>query len=92
MNGVETLRCIADETFVEGQVAFIQDSIGLHKVGNPSAITPAVTLHLYSPPFQDCRVWVDDSEIRDEGTACTGNMSVIKGSCADHYSEYGKVI
>ena len=92
VNGVEKLRCIADETFVGGQLAFIKDSIGLHKVGNPSAVTPAVTLHLYSPPFQDCRVWVDDGESSDEGTACASNMSVARSSCVEHFSEYGKII
>ncbi|XP_011706085.1 PREDICTED: cysteine dioxygenase type 1-like [Wasmannia auropunctata] len=31
--------------------------MGLHRVENPSAINPAVSLHLYSPPFSSCSVF-----------------------------------
>jgi len=85
-----TLSCTADETFVEGQVAFINDSIGLHKVANPSQNTPAVSLHLYAPPFQECRVWVED----ESDTRAAGNQdswSVKTSSCSSYYSEYGVV-
>lgn len=54
------LTCTHDETFHEGQVAFIDDSMGLHSVGNPSASLPAITLHLYSPPFEKCKIWLDE--------------------------------
>ena len=77
----KSLKCIADERFQQGQVAFINDSIGLHKVGNPCPSVPAVTLHLYHPPFQDCKVW--DS---------TANSSVSQSCCSGHFSEYGKVL
>ena len=35
----------------------ISDSIGLHRVENPSTVNPAVSLHLYSPPFSSCSVF-----------------------------------
>ncbi|XP_064596375.1 cysteine dioxygenase type 1-like [Liolophura sinensis] len=35
-------------------VTYINDDIGLHRVENPSHTDPAVTLHLYSPPFDAC--------------------------------------
>lgn len=38
------------------------DSIALHKVGNPRADDVAATLHLYAPPFQQCRVWLDPAD------------------------------
>jgi len=38
--------------------AFICDKLGLHKVGNPCQ-TGAVSLHLYSPPFESCQVFLD---------------------------------
>ncbi|XP_078482905.1 cysteine dioxygenase type 1-like isoform X1 [Ciona intestinalis] len=38
------------------EVAYINDSIGLHRVGNSSE-SPACSLHLYSPPFQDCQTF-----------------------------------
>mmetsp|Transcript_4983 Transcript_4983/g.5074 ORF Transcript_4983/g.5074 Transcript_4983/m.5074 type:complete len:262 (-) Transcript_4983:366-1151(-) len=45
--------------FNEGQVSFMHDSIGLHKIGNPNKDTGSVTLHLYTPPFKTCNVWSD---------------------------------
>ena len=44
--------------FSEGQVSYMHDSIGLHKIGNPSHEHGAVTLHLYTPPYGTCRVRV----------------------------------
>ncbi|ESO86570.1 hypothetical protein LOTGIDRAFT_204525 [Lottia gigantea] len=33
---------------------YINDNLGLHRIENPSHSDPAVTLHLYSPPFSEC--------------------------------------
>ncbi|NP_957035.2 cysteine dioxygenase type 1 [Danio rerio] len=41
----------------ENQCAYINDSLGLHRVENVSHTEPAVSLHLYSPPFQSCRTF-----------------------------------
>lgn len=43
--------------FNEGQVSFMHDSIGLHKINNPLKDSGSVTLHLYTPPFKSCRAW-----------------------------------
>ncbi len=40
----------------EGDVAYMDDYVGLHKIGNPSPSVGAVTLHLYTPPYQTCKV------------------------------------
>lgn len=34
---------------------YIHDSIGWHRMGNPSASRKCVSLHLYSPPIVTCR-------------------------------------
>lgn len=39
------------------QCAYINDSIGLHRVENPSHTETAVSLHLYSPPFDQCHTF-----------------------------------
>jgi len=39
------------------QCGYINDSIGLHRVENNSHSNKAVTLHLYSPPFEECSVF-----------------------------------
>jgi len=31
--------------------------MGLHRVENLSSINPAVSLHLYSPPYSNCHVF-----------------------------------
>ncbi|CAB9500292.1 Cysteine dioxygenase type 1 [Seminavis robusta] len=80
------LKCIADETFSQGQVAFINDSIGLHKVGNPSKDVLAVSLHLYAPPFGECKVWVPDEDDP------AGNVTPTASDCATYHSEYGQVL
>ncbi|XP_006081197.2 cysteine dioxygenase type 1 isoform X1 [Myotis lucifugus] len=41
----------------ENQCAYINDSIGLHRVENISHTEPAVSLHLYSPPFDTCQTF-----------------------------------
>jgi cysteine dioxygenase len=38
-------------------VTYINDSMGLHRVENPSHSEPAVSLHLYSPPFEYCQAF-----------------------------------
>ncbi|GAA6105969.1 cysteine dioxygenase type 1 [Tachysurus ichikawai] len=41
----------------ENQCAYINDSIGLHRVENVSHTECAASLHLYSPPFQQCQTF-----------------------------------
>jgi len=74
----DCLECVQEAIFEEGGIAFIKDSLGFHKVGNPG-IKPAVTIHLYSPPFQSCRLWLDENR-----KPCQ--------SCICHYSEYGQLV
>jgi len=60
-----------------GDVMYINDTIGLHRVENESHSEPAVSLHLYSPPFDMCRSF-------DERTGKTTNCKVI------FWSKYGE--
>ncbi|XP_025046171.1 cysteine dioxygenase type 1 isoform X2 [Pelodiscus sinensis] len=41
----------------ENQCAYIHDSIGLHRVENTSHTESAVSLHLYSPAFDNCNTF-----------------------------------
>lgn len=47
----------SQRTLQENQVAYINDSIGLHRVENFSHTECAASLHLYSPPFQTCQTF-----------------------------------
>jgi len=44
-----------------GKIAFINDSYGLHSVGNPSPDKGAITLHCYMPPYETCSVFLECS-------------------------------
>ncbi|KAI9203640.1 RmlC-like cupin domain-containing protein [Polychytrium aggregatum] len=43
------------------QVAYIHDKIGLHRVSNPSNDAPAISLHLYSPPYDMCKTFCEET-------------------------------
>ncbi|KAJ1995243.1 hypothetical protein GGI26_000443 [Coemansia sp. RSA 1358] len=51
-------------------VAYMSDKIGLHRIANPSNGAKAVSLHLYSPPYNMCKVF-------DEKTG-----AAVQSSCA----------
>jgi predicted metal-dependent enzyme (double-stranded beta helix superfamily) len=53
------LTCYQDEVYSAPGVTHIDDTEGYHKIGNAGG-QPAVTLHVYSPPFQSCRLWMDE--------------------------------
>ena len=40
---------------------YVTDSIGLHRMENPSHSEKAVSLHLYSPPFDECGCYEENS-------------------------------
>ena len=45
------------------------DKIGLHRISNKNS-TPSVSLHLYSPPFQTCKTFCEDTG----SERCSGKM------------------
>lgn len=66
ITGDDTQRLmeIGSNVYSRDGVAYINDSMGLHRMENPSHSDPTVTMHLYSPPFEFCRTF-------DERTGCT---------------------
>ena len=46
-------------------VTYMSDELGLHRVENPRHSNRAVSLHLYSPPFQSCQVNLDLKDVRN---------------------------
>ena len=69
----------AVSTATAGDVLYINDSLGLHKIANPSATAGACTLHLYSPPFSSCRVFL---EMEHASEGCLRPVTT-------YHSEYG---
>uniref|UniRef100_A0A336MMT4 Cysteine dioxygenase n=1 Tax=Culicoides sonorensis TaxID=179676 RepID=A0A336MMT4_CULSO len=53
----DELREIGRSTLETNGVAYINDKLGLHRVENSSHTEPAVSLHLYCPPFNECSIF-----------------------------------
>lgn len=51
------LEVIGTSTMETNGVCYINDSLGLHRVENPSHTDVAVSLHLYCPPFDTCSIF-----------------------------------
>jgi cysteine dioxygenase len=67
------LVMISDAVIEDSMPTFIHDSIGYHKVGNPSDAQVAVTLHLYCPPVKECKIWHDPADSSRPSTAVMHN-------------------
>jgi len=51
------LQSLGARTFATGEVAYIQDEIGLHLVRTASPAHAGVSLHLYAAPYDECNVY-----------------------------------
>ncbi|GAX13626.1 cysteine dioxygenase [Fistulifera solaris] len=75
-----TMHCTRNELYSAGELLYMEDSMGYHRVGNPSADELAVTLHLYCPPYHQCKIWADI----EQSEPMIGQIS--------HYTEYGRKV
>ena len=66
-------------TYQVDQVNYMSNKLGLHKVGNQSQ-TPAISLHLYSPPILQCQTFC-----KSTGTARASGRCLM-------YSRYGRIV
>lgn len=62
----EPMNVLSRNELAKGEVTYINDSLGLHRVENPSHTEGAVTLHLYVPPFDHCRVFNENTSSINE--------------------------
>ncbi|XP_054167209.1 cysteine dioxygenase type 1-like [Oppia nitens] len=70
------MKVLEENILKTNGVAYINDSIGLHRVENRSHTGPAVSMHLYIPPYSKCQTF-------DERTG-SRNISRVT-----FYSKYG---
>ncbi|XP_065661120.1 cysteine dioxygenase type 1 isoform X2 [Hydra vulgaris] len=77
-----TPRRVKDYT--KNQVAYIHDTIGLHRIENKSHTQQAVSLHLYSPPFNMCHSF-------DERTGKVNTCEVVFWSRGGIRTPNGKI-
>jgi len=57
INRVDGMKEMSRTRLEEDSVCYINDSLGLHRVENSSHVEPAVSLHLYCPPFSSCNMF-----------------------------------
>jgi len=53
-----------------GQTLYMSDELGIHKVENKSHTDKLVSLHLYSPPFDFCKVFDERTSKRTRINMC----------------------
>eukprot|EP00747_Dinoflagellata_sp_TGD_P223785 gnl/TRDRNA2_/TRDRNA2_95541_c0_seq1.p1 gnl/TRDRNA2_/TRDRNA2_95541_c0~~gnl/TRDRNA2_/TRDRNA2_95541_c0_seq1.p1 ORF type:complete len:536 (-),score=65.90 gnl/TRDRNA2_/TRDRNA2_95541_c0_seq1:380-1963(-) len=63
------MKVLADQTFEQEAVAYINDTRGVHAMGNPNPNQVCVSLHVYAPPYVLCKVF-------DENTSSTREASM----------------
>lgn len=69
---------------VTDSVAYISDKVGMHRVSNPSHTIPAVSLHLYSPPYEECHSYREQDGIsRSSGKITFYSVCGVKQCEAD---------
>lgn len=78
----EPMQVIAETVYKSGEVAYMSDDLGLHRVSNRGSDF-AVSLHLYTPP----NVAKKGCHIFDEKT---GRKSHVPG--CHYYSAYGRLL
>eukprot|EP00003_Mantamonas_plastica_P031524 TRINITY_DN824_c1_g1_i4.p1 TRINITY_DN824_c1_g1~~TRINITY_DN824_c1_g1_i4.p1 ORF type:complete len:135 (+),score=18.83 TRINITY_DN824_c1_g1_i4:513-917(+) len=64
--------------------AYISDDIGLHRVYNKCSETPAVSLHIYSPPYDACQCFNQKGERK----TCTITWYSVDGERTEY--DYGR--
>ncbi|CAG9861933.1 unnamed protein product [Phyllotreta striolata] len=64
----DRLREIGRKELKLNDVAYINDSIGLHRVENPSNVDTAISLHLYCPPYNKCTVFNQNTGLKSTST------------------------
>lgn len=48
---------LSNKFHIENQVSYMNNSNILHSISNPNPEVGAVTLHVYTPPFSECKTW-----------------------------------
>ncbi|KAJ2884753.1 hypothetical protein H4R27_001865 [Coemansia aciculifera] len=65
-------------------VAYMHDKIGLHRIGNPSLTTRAVSLHLYSPPYNMCKTFDESTGAAVQSTCTAQKLTSLMASSQNY--------
>ncbi|KAJ1725231.1 hypothetical protein LPJ53_000560 [Coemansia erecta] len=61
-------------------VAYMHDNIGLHRIGNPSTKHKAVSLHLYSPPYNMCKTFNENTGASAESSCSAERLTRLNST------------
>ncbi|GKY96518.1 hypothetical protein MPSEU_000611400 [Mayamaea pseudoterrestris] len=78
VDGSDKLLCTQETVMEEGEVMFMEDSMGYHKIGCTDLKQPSVTLHLYTPPYQSCKIFLNGTRKSSEATVCFYSINGVK--------------
>ncbi len=56
----DKLEVYSDETLKKGEVSYMNDQMGYHRIENPSD-KRAMTLHIYANPIEQCKVYDENT-------------------------------
>ncbi|CAI4233222.1 unnamed protein product [Auanema sp. JU1783] len=73
------LTALGQSIYERDEVSYMNDDLGLHRMENPSHSEAAVSLHIYTPPYEYCNIY-------DERTG-RKTRSYMK-----FHSKFGKVV
>ena len=71
----DNLTMTQHQLYSKDSITFVNDTIGLHKISNPDKEKRAITLHIYSPPFQSCKLWTHDGSNETKTTTLSQDGS-----------------
>ncbi|KAJ3262653.1 hypothetical protein HK103_000182 [Boothiomyces macroporosus] len=69
--------------YTENQVNYMHDKIGTHRVGNDSS-EPAISLHLYSPPIEYCKIYDEKGNESLSGKTTFYSVNGVRVDAAAH--------
>jgi len=77
-------------SYPAGKTSFMSDTIGLHKIGNPDAQQGAISMHLYVPPYEKCKVrfCLSSLNISSVLSTCSSNTLLSPSWCSTVRCDY----
>ncbi|KAL3319360.1 Cysteine dioxygenase [Cichlidogyrus casuarinus] len=80
---LQEMKLRSSQIHKPGEVNYIHDKIGLHRIENPSHTNKLVTLHLYCPPYSECHNF---NENTSQAHSCTVTFMTKYGKRPDRRS------
>ncbi|KAJ3061980.1 hypothetical protein HK102_008914 [Quaeritorhiza haematococci] len=65
------MEVTAESVHGANTVTYMHDKLGLHRVANTSQAAPAISLHLYTPPFDYCKTFNETTGDCQQSAKCT---------------------